>query len=79
MTFSEPVVIGHTFNSSDMEMRQAASSYLAASPDVRNVTGPTMPYGAPLAYNSINYSTSPGRQLFSGSCSQWARTTGQSF
>ncbi len=66
MTFSEPVVIGHTFNSSEMATVQAASSYLAASPDVRNVTGPTMPYGAPLAYNSINYSTSPGRQLFSG-------------
>jgi RND superfamily putative drug exporter len=66
MTFRDPVVIKHSFNSSEMSTVQAASSYLATTPDVRNVTSPTMPYGQPLAYNSINYSTSSGRQLFSG-------------
>jgi len=66
MTFSDPVIIGHAFDSSEMGTIQAVSSYLVGSPNVRNVTGPTMPYGEPIAYNSINYSTTPGKQLFSG-------------
>jgi RND superfamily putative drug exporter len=66
MTFSQPVVVGRVFNTSEMATIQGASSYLASTRDVRNVTGPTMPYGMPGAYNSINYSTASGRQLFSG-------------
>ena len=65
MTFADPVVTGHAFNSSEMGTIQSASSYLAGSPNVRNITGPTTPYGQPVAYNGINYSTSSGKQLFS--------------
>jgi RND superfamily putative drug exporter len=64
MKFTQPVVVGHSFNGAEMATIQSVSSYLAASPDVRNVTSPTMPYGQPIAYSSINYSTGAGRQNF---------------
>ncbi|HEV2226371.1 MAG TPA: MMPL family transporter [Nitrososphaerales archaeon] len=64
ITFESPVVVSHTFNSADMATIGAVSSSIAASPDVRNVTSPTMPYGRPVDYKSINYSTSSGRQTF---------------
>jgi putative drug exporter of the RND superfamily len=65
MTFDQPVVVGHTFNSSEMSTIQRASTYLASSQDVRNLTSPTMPFGQPLAYAAINYSTSSGKLTFS--------------
>ncbi len=66
MTFAQPVVSGHTFNSSEMATVQAVSGYLAASPDVRNVTSPTMVYGEQVAYGRINVSTSDGARTFAG-------------
>jgi putative drug exporter of the RND superfamily len=65
MTFAQPVVVGHLFDSSEMSVIQSASSYLVSSPDVRNLTSPTMPYGQPVAYQNVNYSSVSGRQTFS--------------
>ncbi len=64
MTFASPIVQGHAFNNSELATVQEASTYLASSPDIRNLTGPTMPYGSPIAYESINYSTSAGKEAF---------------
>jgi len=64
ITFNSPVVVSHTFNSGEMATIGALSSSIASSPDVRNVTSPTMPFGKPVDYNSINYSTSSGKQAF---------------
>lgn len=65
MTFVQPLVVGHTLNDSELDTVQRVSSYLASSPDVRNVTSPTTPYGSPIDYRSINYSTGEGREAFS--------------
>ena len=64
MRFEQPLVSGSAFDPSEMAAVQAVSSYLASSPDVRNVTGPTMPYGTPVSYDGINYSTPSGKQAF---------------
>lgn len=66
MTFSNPLVTSHTFDSGEMSTVQSVSSFLAASPDVRNVTSPTMPFGVPVSYDKINYSTPSGKQTFLG-------------
>lgn len=64
MTFSQPLVTGHVFNSSEMSTVQAVTNYLQQSPDVRNVTSPTMVYGQRIAYGKINASTSSGLRSF---------------
>jgi RND superfamily putative drug exporter len=64
MTFSQPVVSLHTFNTGEMSTIQSVMSTLAASKDVRNVTGPTMPYGNPITYQNLNYSSSTDKQTF---------------
>ena len=66
MTFSDPVVSSHTFNSAEMATVQSVTPYLADSPDGRNVTSPTMVIGQSVAYARINYSTSAGMQTFAG-------------
>jgi putative drug exporter of the RND superfamily len=65
VTFSQPLVVGHAFNSTEMGAVQNISSYLASSPDIRNVTSPSTPYGIPVSYAGINYSTASGKQTFS--------------
>jgi putative drug exporter of the RND superfamily len=65
MTFSQPLASGQSLNTGELGTVQSVSSYLASSPDVRNVTSPTMPYGEPLSYSDVNYSTIAGRQAFS--------------
>ena len=65
VTFEQPVVSGHSFNSGEMATVQAVMESVSASPDIRNVTGPLMPYGQLISYNSINYSSAAGRQTFS--------------
>ena len=64
MTFEQPVVNGHSFNSGEMATAQAVMESVSASPDIKNVTGPLMPYGQLINYNSINYSTAAGKQTF---------------
>ena len=66
MTFSQPVVAGHVFNNTEMDAVQTATSYLVESPDVRNVTSPTLVYGHEVAYDQINLSTSEGVRTFAG-------------
>ena len=66
MTFSQPVVTGHAFNSSEMGAVQGVTSYLLESPDVRNVTSPTLVYGQRVDYDRINVSTSVGARTFAG-------------
>ena len=66
MTFAQPLVVSHTFNSGEMATVKAVTSYLSSLPDVRNVTSPTMVYGEPVAYDRINLSTSSGKQTFAG-------------
>jgi RND superfamily putative drug exporter len=66
MTFSQPLVEGHSFNSGEMATVQAVTSYLARSPDVRNVTSPTLLYGQNVAYGQVNASTAAGMRTFAG-------------
>jgi len=66
MTFSQPVVIGRAFNSSEMGAVQSVTTYLRDSPDVRNVTSPTLVYGHQVDYDRINLSTSQGARTFAG-------------
>ncbi|MDG6910125.1 MAG: MMPL family transporter [Nitrososphaerota archaeon] len=64
LTFAQPVVVGHDFNQGEMGTIAAVTSAIALSPEVQNVTSPTSPYGAPVNYTSIGY-TSQGNQTFS--------------
>ncbi len=64
MTFDQPVVSSRSFNIGEMATIGAAASAIAVSPDVRNVTAPTMPYGQTIDYRSVNYSTPSGKQMF---------------
>ena len=66
MTFSHPLVQGHAFNSSEMATLRGATSYLAGSPDVRNVTSPTFVYGRQVIYGKINLSSSAGERDLQG-------------
>ena len=66
MTFEQPLVAGHTFDSAEMAVVQDVSSYLSASPDVRNVSSPSMPFGQPVDFRTLNYSTPSGEQTFRG-------------
>jgi RND superfamily putative drug exporter len=52
VSFAQPLWNGTAFNPSEMGVLQDMSSYLGSNPDIANVTGPTMPYGRPVAYSS---------------------------
>lgn len=54
VSFAKPIWNGTGFDSYEMGILQNMSSYLVSSPDVANVTGPTMPYGHPVAYSSAS-------------------------
>ena len=60
MTFSGPLIQGNAFNASEMATISDVTSYLAQSPDVRNVTSPTYVYGQQVPYESINLSSGTG-------------------
>lgn len=64
-TFHSPLVVGDRFNMSEMATVQDISARLAASPDIRNVTSPTMPFGKPVNYSAIDQSKPSGKQAFS--------------
>lgn len=66
LTFSAPIVNGHTFDPSEMGAVDSASSYLAGNPDVKNVTGPTRPFGTNIAYDALNFSAGPNARTYSG-------------
>jgi len=65
VTFSSPLVEGHSFNSTEMGTVSAISEYLSMYKDVSNVTGPTRPLGSPVPYEALNASTASGARTFS--------------
>lgn len=52
VSFTQPLWNGSAFNANEMGVLQNMSSYLSSNADIANVTGPTMPYGHPVAYSS---------------------------
>ena len=52
VSFAQPLWNGSAFNAAEMGVLQNMSDYLGSSPDIANVTGPTMPYGHAIAYSS---------------------------
>jgi RND superfamily putative drug exporter len=52
VALTQPLWNGTAFDPNEMGLLQDMSSYLGSNPDVANVTGPTMPYGRPVAYSS---------------------------
>jgi RND superfamily putative drug exporter len=57
--------MGDSFNSTEMGTISAISAYVASYRDVRNVTGPTRPFGSPVSYESLNVSSPSGALIFS--------------
>jgi RND superfamily putative drug exporter len=64
VTFNQPLVSGHSFDSSEMGTLESIASHLASSPDVRNVTGPTRPYGDAVTYSNLNLSRTADARTF---------------
>ena len=64
LTFAQPLVSSHAFDPGEMEILRSVTSYLAGSPDVGNVTGPTSPYGNPVNYGSLNVSNPSDSRTF---------------
>ena len=62
MTFSQPLVQGNAFNSSEMATVRGVTTYLTQSADVRNVTSPTLVYGRQVSYDSAGSSSSAGER-----------------
>ena len=73
VTFDRPLVAGQSFNSTEMGTVGAISGYVAMNQDVRNVSGPTRPFGNPVAYESLNASTAAGTRTFSSVLQQVGR------
>ena len=65
VTFDRPLVTGDSFNSTEMGTISNISEYIAGYPDVRNVTGPTRPFGNPVSYEGLNVSSPSGALAFS--------------
>ena len=65
VTFDHPLVTGDSFNSTEMGTISAISAYVASYRDVRNVTGPTRPFGSPVSYEGLNVSSPSGALTFS--------------
>jgi RND superfamily putative drug exporter len=57
-TFSQPIVDDNgTFNMGEMATLQSLSASIAAHTGVQEVTGPTMPFGQPVNYQTITNDT----------------------
>jgi RND superfamily putative drug exporter len=56
VTFEQPLIEDGNFNVAEMTTLQTVSDYLLNHKDIQEVTGPTMPYGSPVAYASVNAS-----------------------
>jgi RND superfamily putative drug exporter len=65
ITFDHPLVTGNSFNSTEMGTIGAISNYVATYQNVRNVTGPTRPFGIPVSYENLNVSSVSGNLTFS--------------
>jgi RND superfamily putative drug exporter len=66
VTFSQPLVKANSFNPSEMKVLSGISSYVAGSPDIQNVTGPTSPFGHPASYSGLNASKRADRTVLGG-------------
>jgi len=64
VTFDQPLVSGHSFDSPEMGTLESIASYVASNPDVRNVTGPTRPYGTTVSYSDLNISRTADARTF---------------
>ena len=64
VTFDQPLVSGHSFDSSEMGTLESIASYIASNPDVRNVTEPTRPYGTTVSYSDLNVSRAADARTF---------------
>jgi len=53
VTFSQPIINNGTFNLGEMATLQSISSSIASQHDIQEVTGPTMPFGAPVDYATV--------------------------
>ena len=65
VTFSQPIATSHSFNSQEMNELESMSSYLAGTPDVGNVTGPTRPFGTLVNYNGLTPANAADARTFS--------------
>jgi RND superfamily putative drug exporter len=73
VAFDHPLVTGDSFNSTEMGTINTISAYVAGYRDVRNVTGPTRPFGSPVSYESLNASSPSGALTFSAIMQQVGR------
>ena len=48
LTFERPLVVGNAVDGQELGVVEGVSSYLATHSDIRNVTGPSRPYGVAL-------------------------------
>jgi RND superfamily putative drug exporter len=59
VNFSSPLILQDgTFNASEMATLQTMSTELLNHENIKQVTGPTMPYGTPINYNNITNTNS---------------------
>jgi RND superfamily putative drug exporter len=53
VNFSSPLIENGCFNATEMAALQEMSTYQLNHPDIKQVTGPTMPYGTPINCGNI--------------------------
>ncbi len=53
VTFDHPLVYNGSFNLGEMATLQSISSDISAGKGIHEITGPTMPYGEPVDYQSV--------------------------
>ena len=59
VTFSSPLINNGNFNKGYMATLQSISSEIASHQGIQEVTGPTMPFGVPVDYLSVNNESDP--------------------
>ncbi|MGD6850799.1 MAG: MMPL family transporter [Candidatus Bathyarchaeia archaeon] len=59
VTFSQSLIDNGTFNMGELTTLQSMSSDIAGGDGIQEVTGPTMPYGQPVDYQSITNESDP--------------------
>ncbi len=64
VTFSQPLIDNGTFNIAEMGPLQSISSDIAGGAGIQEVTGPTMPYGKPVDYQTVTNESDPS--IYSG-------------
>ena len=63
LTFDDPIVVGRNFSQAEMAQIEGVSSYLSVHGDIRNVTGPTRPFGRAVDFG-MNFSSVKNAGLF---------------